>query len=56
MSPINDNEPPTSFEEAVAEVLELLRLMLEDSPYPVSAENFPQVGETQPIARKQRRG
>jgi hypothetical protein len=55
MSPINDNDRQTSFEEAVAEVLELIRLMLEDSPYPVTGEDLPPVDETPPITPKQRR-
>ena len=55
MSYIDKKDPQGSAEEALAEVLELIRLMLEDSPYPVSAEDFPRVGETLPITRKRRR-
>jgi hypothetical protein len=52
----NDNtDPKISAETALAEVLELIRLMLADSPYPVSAEDFPRVAAPQAAVSKRRR-
>ncbi len=50
----NNNDPPIAPEKAIAEVLELIRLMLEASPYPVAAEDFPIVAADEPKLLKRR--
>jgi hypothetical protein len=42
----NDNPGQTAATDAVAEMLELIRLMLEDSPYPVQPHHQPAPGTT----------
>ena len=45
-----DNNIPSSPKEDLAEMVELIRLMLADSPYPVQSEDFPEVDRRRPSA------
>jgi hypothetical protein len=50
LSCVNDNAPRPSHEDAVAEMMELIGLMLADSPYPVSIEDLPEPAVQRPSA------